>query len=114
VRFTNTDVITNFALTTDKLDLDVTTLLGDLGSTMVFGVTFTVTDGVAAVTGTPVLDDVLTALVTQIAANKQTVAFVSGTDTYVFQGDGVSGLQDSDVLVKLAGVAVTDLGAILI
>ncbi|GAB1392255.1 hypothetical protein MASR1M60_04180 [Rhodocyclaceae bacterium] len=34
--------------------------------------------------------------------------------TYVVQGDGVAGMQDSDILVKLTGVTVTDLGAIII
>ncbi|MBY4678746.1 DUF4214 domain-containing protein [Marinobacterium arenosum] len=109
------DVISGFSLSADELELDVDTLLGNATETTVSGVTFTITDGVADVTSSSTLAEVMDALVTQVADQTATVAYYDSTtdSSYVFQGDGVTGAQDSDVFVQLVGVEVTDLGAIL-
>ena len=53
--------------------------------------------------------DMMAAAVTNAA-----VAFTDGTDSYVFMGAGSTGLDASDILIKIAGVTdITDLGAIL-
>jgi len=104
------DIITNFQLDgTDKLDLNTSTLLEDT-STGEFGeVSFTIKDGIATFTGKPTTDDILTALATQMGEKEAVVAFSDGTNSYIFRGDGVAGLLESDIFIELAGVDVTDI-----
>jgi len=111
---TDQDVIINFDTAADKLDLEETKLMNDVAEKTVNGVTFEVASGIATVTDTPDLTDVLAVLATEMGTDKATVAYLDGEDTYIFQGDGVAGLQDSDVLIQLVGVHVTDLGAIIV
>lgn len=92
------DTIANFG-TGDTLDLD-----GDVMLTTGAGIT----DGIAAVSGAE-LADKLTALATLVAETKTVAAFVHDGNTYVFQGDGDAGVQDSDVFIQLTGVTLTTL-----
>ncbi len=57
----------------------------------------------------------LEAVFAELGTSKGTAAFVYEGDTYVVQGDGVSGMQDSDIMVQLTGVTnLADLGGILV
>lgn len=102
------DTIINFDLATDKLQLDVTAIAGD-------GVVgrATITNGLATVTTVGDANDGLNAIATAMGDHKTTVAYYYGGDTYILQNDGVAGLSDADIVIKLAGVQVTDLAAIL-
>ena len=67
--------------------------------------------GSAAATAS--VTDKATALLTAMGSNQYNASFVVGNDTYVVHGDGVAGVGVADIMVKLAGVQVADLGAIL-
>ena len=102
------DTITGFDVTVDKLDLDTAF------ATAVTVGAFTVDAGfVTGTGGTTAWLDVFTALAGDASNNSKTVAYVVGNDTYILQNDGIAGLSESDVVIKLAGVEVTNLGAIL-
>lgn len=65
-------------------------------------------------TAPTVLADIATALFTALDTSTDAAAFVNGSDTYVLVGDGTAGLQDTDIVIKLAGVNdLTDLSGIL-
>lgn len=100
------DTITNFTLGTDTLYLCASTLFNSDST-----IPFVVVNGIVGLvdfdgTAAEKLDYVLIQLA--FGAAGMTSAYFDGTDTYIFQSDGVVGLQDSDVLVKLAGVEVTN------
>ena len=61
------------------------------------------------------IEEKVSALLTAMGTAKATAAFVDNNNTYVVQGDGVSGLQSSDILVELTGVSnVTQLSTFII
>ena len=111
------DVITNFSLTADKLDLPFTTLLnvaGGVGDLFVSTVDKGMVEFGGAVQGASYLEKAQV-LLTTMGEGKLSAAFVMDGDTYVVQGDGVAGMQDTDILVKLVGInTVTDLSAIIV
>ena len=116
-------IITNFSLDADKLDLPQTIVLAgtynasqtgvaNLGITSINKGLVTFGDTAAA---TASVADKYSALLTAMGTTKSSAAFVVGSDTYIVQGDGVAGVQDSDILVQLTGVTnVTDLSAIIV
>lgn len=110
------DTITNFDLTNDKLQLSGGTDLFASDS----GAPFTVVAGVVGsvtYTGTAAekLQYVMQEVFLGMDNTKSTAAYHDGTDTYIFQGDGVADYSDADIVIKLAGIDATgDLGNILI
>ena len=101
------DTIINFDLATDKLELDgsyVTAItVGDI----------TVTNGIATTASALTWDVVLNTLADNAGNINTTVAYADGTDTYILQNDSVTGLSTADIVIKLAGVQVTNLTDIL-
>ena len=100
------DTITDYSngtvvATTDKLVF--TTAAGVVGTTALAG--FTLNAGVAAKSGATVADFI--AAVQAAGTANETYAFVSGSDTYVYNagGNGVTNTTD-DTLIKLVGVAL--------
>ncbi len=98
------DTITDYSngtvvATTDKLVF--TTAAGVVGTTALAG--FTLNAGVAAKSGATVADFI--AAVQAAGTANETYAFVSGSDTYVYNagGNGVTNTTD-DTLIKLVGV----------
>jgi len=66
--------------------------------------------GSAAATASVI--DKATALLTAMGTDQYNATFVVGSDTYVVEGDGVAGLGAADIMVKLAGIQVTEFAAI--
>ena len=111
------DTIENFVIGTDILSFGdgwSISLVDDTdGSVEVNEVVFSVENGVATVTSeghSP--DDIFAALVGYVGRHEKALAYSDGSNTIIFKGDGVDGLQESDVVVVLAGVQVTDLGQV--
>lgn len=110
------DTIYGFDLSSDKLNLASSSVAADVGNIIVNGVEFSISNGIATlVGGYDYYSDALAALATHLGDSTDAVAFRSPitTKTYVLQGEGVEGLQASDVVVELTGVIVEDLSAIL-
>jgi hypothetical protein len=120
------DVISNFVLTTDKLDLPETTVLTGAYTAVQTGVAnlsiASISNGVVTFGGTAAatasVSDMVKAVFTAMGSNKATAAIVfdnghGGVDSYILQGDGVAGVQDSDIMVALVGVHVTNVSAII-
>lgn len=111
------DTITHFDLAADKLDLDVTALL----TTSVHADIDSVTNGVVVFANDAAADTAdglaakLAVLFAEFATAKQVAAFKHGDDSYVVLSDGVTGLQSSDIVIKLVGTDVTgaDMGNIV-
>lgn len=104
------DIVNNFSLANDKLALPGTKILGEDGSDSF------ITDGVfnfsgesANLNATQKYNLLLTKAGKQVGA----IAFVHEADSYVLYTDGIAGAQESDVIIKLAGVQVQSLGDIL-
>ncbi|MBS7350726.1 MAG: hypothetical protein KIG95_11335 [Comamonas sp.] len=113
------DTITNFDLANDKLQLSGGNDL--FNGTVAAGLTFSVVNGVISITsGDPssysdLIDYMAFEVIYGMDDTKSTAAYYDGTDTYIFQGDGVGGQSDADIVIKLAGINATgDLGNILI
>lgn len=121
------DVVTGFSLADDRLDLPVTTALyGSFNDSQTSVANLEITqvlDGMVTFGGTAeptaTLDDRVQAVLTAMGDAMVAAAFVmddgqGGFDTYVVVNDGSGDLLPTDTLVKLAGVVVTDLYAIMI
>lgn len=105
------DTITHFDTTADKLSLPTSTLAtGTDLTTGVTDVTASVTDGIItfvtanSATEPTDLADIAAAFLTALGTSTAAAAFVNGSDTYVLVGDGTAGLQETDIVIKLAGV----------
>lgn len=106
------DAIINFDLATDKLQLDGKVIADNITNSDPD--TVSIAGGLATWTGVGVsANDGLRAIATAMGDHKTTVAYYYGDDTYILQNDGVAGLSDADIVIKLAGVQVTDLAFIL-
>jgi hypothetical protein len=116
------DVISGFDLAADKLDLPTTSRLTGTYDDAHTGVTDltvdSITNGVAvfggAAAGTATVADKAVALLTAMGDGTVSVGFVVGDDSYIVHGDGVMGASDTDMVVKLVGVQVTDLSAFIV
>jgi hypothetical protein len=104
---TAVDVITGFSLANDKLDLPSSNVqaVGSYGQ----GVTVDA-KGIVTVNGSNAIDKILS----QIGTSTGTVAYIVGADTYIVQGNGVAGTQQTDLVVHLVGVHVTDVASIIV
>ena len=118
---TDHDIITGFSLSADKLDLPETIVLTGTFSTVQTGNSLSITTNSNGVvefgnaTVNTTIEEKVSALLTAMGTAKATAAFVDNNNTYVVQGDGVSGLQSSDILVELTGVSnVTQLSTFII
>lgn len=128
------DVVTGFNPNQDKLKLDFNGVLETLdlkGFTLINGVVSSAPPVLSTLPALPfppsgpsivVLEfpstplhwsDTLLAVVREIGESTAAFAVHGDGNTYVFQGNGVAGLQSSDVFVQLTGVVVGDLAAIL-
>lgn len=100
----------------DALCLSAKDVLDDVSSghsTGISGVTYGVRDGVISFTGSASLEQLIQAALSDylMGNSTKTAAFEYGNDTYVIQGDGVSGAGADDLVIKLVGVTgVTALG----
>ncbi|MFA5428388.1 MAG: DUF4214 domain-containing protein [Sulfurimonas sp.] len=105
--------IINFDIATDELDLGYgTALLATSADTGIASITIGVVTFEASVI---TIEAMLTAVFTELADSNNTAAFVYSGNTYVVQGDGVAGMQDSDIMLQLTGVTdLTDLSGILV
>jgi hypothetical protein len=117
------DQLMNFSVREDKLDLPVTTVLtsGLYGGLqvgvrgVVTNIVWTEVEDVANSGITPVtFEQAVEQLLVAMGEQKATVAFHKDGDTYVVQSNGLEGIQTTDTLIKLSGVLVQDLAAILI
>ena len=115
------DIITGFgvgqlAMQKDKLQLDVADVFAN-GSYTVGAITVSVSNGMATVSSASGVGDALSAIATAMGTAKTTAAYVVGNDTYILQNDGVAGLSNADVVIKLVGTStlnsVTNLADIL-
>jgi hypothetical protein len=115
------DIITGFSLVDDTLDLPQTTLLTGTFDATATGVTdltvASITNGLVTFAGaaaaTASVADKVTALLTAMGTGTDSAVFVDGSDSYVVQGDGIAGVAEADILVKLVGVQVSDLSVII-
>jgi hypothetical protein len=115
------DTITGFSLVDDTLDLPETTLLTGTFDATATGVTdlsvASIANGVVTFGGTAAatatVADRVAALLTAMGTGTHSAVFVDGSDSYVVQGDGIAGAAEADILVKLIGVQVSDLSAII-
>lgn len=104
------DIITHFDLANDKLLLSGDkTLLHNEDPMPPFAITNGVVNGV---TGTfanieEKVDYIAFEVFIEMDDTTATAAYYDGTDTYIFQGDGVEGKSDADIVIKLAGVDAT-------
>ena len=104
------DIITHFDLANDKLLLSGDkTLLHNEDPMPPFAITNGVVNGV---TGTFANIEEKVAYIAfevfiEMDDTTATAAYYDGTDTYIFQGDGVEGKSDADIVIKLAGVDAT-------
>jgi len=100
------DVVVGFQLGIDRIEFGSYAgfkYSGDFGD-------FTATNGIAtANTGAMSVEHVLASLGT----SQQVVAFIDGNDTVVVKGDGIAGVNDTDVVVRLVGVKATDISEIV-
>ncbi|MCT7531207.1 hypothetical protein, partial [Aliarcobacter cryaerophilus] len=98
----NMDTINNFDLAIDKLSLGFgTELLAD--NTVGLGVS----NGVVSSFGENFEGDLnakFNKIFDAMGASNTTAIFTDGTDAYILQNDGVAGLKDTDIIVKLAGI----------
>ncbi|SDY84318.1 hypothetical protein [Nitrosomonas halophila] len=113
------DIITNFQIDgTDELQLGYgNDILADGVYDDIAAIEDVANGIVTFNAGTTTLEEKLTAVFEALADSNDAAAFVFEDNTYVVQGDGVTGMQDTDIVVQLAGVAdLTDvvLGDILI
>jgi len=100
------DVVNGFQLGTDRIEFSSFAGIKYNGA---FG-DFTATNGIAiANSGALSVDHILASLGT----SQQVVAFIDGNDTVVVKGDGIAGVNDTDVVVRLAGVKATDISQVM-
>lgn len=121
------DILTDFDLALDRLDFPYGfAMFGSFDDTQT-GVTglgiADILDGVAtfdgALASTATLEERVQAVLTAMGTATVACAFVmddgqGGFDSFVVYGDGAAGVQATDTLVQLSGVAITDLYAIMI
>lgn len=119
--FTTMDAITGFNTTNDKLALPSGAGIVANGATWAFtgnnNLTITgASNGIVNFGGSAAMDasawDLINAVLTAAGSQKLTAGVRHGLDTYVLQTDGQSDAQSSDIVVKLQGVAATDLSFI--
>jgi hypothetical protein len=88
----------------DTLDLGDAGLLSAEG--VINGVATGLTGGTVA--------ELLASLATLMGGSASVAAFVHGENTYVFQGNGVAGVQQGDVFIELIGVQLETLEGVVI
>ena len=117
------DQLLNFSTQEDRLDMPVTSLMtpalyGNLQVGVRGLVTNIVWEEVEQTAGSGIspisFEDAVAALFEAMGTQRATVAFHKNGDTYVLQGDGSAGVQNTDTLIKLSGVLVQDLASILV
>lgn len=100
------DIVHGFQLGLDRIEFSSyagAKWSGDFGD-------FTATNGIAtANTGALSVEHLLASLGT----SQQVVAFIDGNDTVVVKGDGITGVNDTDVVIRLAGVKATDISQVV-